>query len=60
MQHLVKLISFENQTILDPFIGSGSTGVAALELQRKFVGFELEKEYFEISKKRLEIVSQEL
>jgi site-specific DNA-methyltransferase (adenine-specific) len=56
MQHLVKLVSFENQTVLDPFMGSGSTGVACFELKRNFVGFELEKEYFEISQKRLEMV----
>lgn len=59
MQHLIKLISFENQIILDPFMGSGSTGVASLELQRQFKGFELEKEYFKIAKQRLEIVEQQ-
>jgi site-specific DNA-methyltransferase (adenine-specific) len=58
MQHLIKLVSFENQTVLDPFMGSGSTGVANLELKRQFRGFEFEKEYFEISKKRLKIVTQ--
>lgn len=58
MQHLVKLVSFENQILLDPFMGSGSTGVASLELQRQFRGFELEKEYFQIAKKRLEIAMQ--
>ncbi|WP_027003085.1 DNA-methyltransferase [Hugenholtzia roseola] len=54
MHHLVKLVSFENQTVLDPFMGSGSTGVSCLTLKRKFIGFELEKEYFEISQRRLE------
>ncbi len=58
MQHLVKLVSFENQTILDPFMGSASTGVAALKTQRKFIGFELEKEYFDICEERLQFVSQ--
>jgi len=53
MFHLVKLISFEGQTVLDPFIGSGSTGVACLKLKRDFIGYELEKDYFEIAKKRL-------
>ncbi len=52
MYHLVKLISFERQTILDPFMGSGSTGLACLELNRKFIGYELDKNYFEITKKR--------
>ncbi|HAS39736.1 MAG TPA: site-specific DNA-methyltransferase [Microscillaceae bacterium] len=53
MQHLVNLVSFEGQTVLDPFMGSGSTGVAALELKRSFLGFELKKEYHKIAKTRL-------
>ena len=57
MNHLVKLISFEGQTVLDPFMGSGSTGVACLNLKRKFVGYELEKEYFEIVKKRFKNIT---
>ncbi len=53
MFHLVKLVSFENQIVLDPFMGSGSTGVACLQLNRKFLGFELDENYFNISEKRL-------
>ena len=53
MYHLIKLISFENQTVLDPFMGSGSTGVACLELKRHFIGYELDKDYFKIAEKRL-------
>ena len=60
MFHLVKLISFENQTILDPFMGSGSTGIACLKLKRIFIGYELEKKYFEIARKRLEKQKNEL
>ena len=52
--HLVKLVSFEGQIVLDPFMGSGTTGVACLELKRNFIGYELDKDYFEIAKKRLE------
>lgn len=40
--------------ILDPFMGSGSTGVAALQTGRKFIGIEKEKKYFDISKRRIE------
>ncbi len=53
MEHLVKLISFPNQVVLDPFMGSGSTGVACLRLQRQFVGFELDANYFAIAQRRL-------
>ena len=54
MQHLVKLVSFEQQTVLDPFMGSGSTGVACVQLQRQFIGFEVEDSYFEICEKRIQ------
>ncbi len=54
MEHLVKLITFENQKVLDPFMGSGSTGIACKNLDRNFIGYERDKNYFEIAKKRLE------
>ena len=53
MCHLIKLASFENQIILDPFMGSGSTGLACLDLKRKFIGYELDKDYFKIAEQRL-------
>lgn len=53
MKHFVKLLSNENDVILDPFMGSGSTGVAAIELNRKFIGIELSSEYFNLAKTRL-------
>lgn len=42
------------ETILDPFMGSGTTGVAAIQLGRKFVGIEREPKYFEIACKRIQ------
>lgn len=42
------------QTILDPFMGSGTTGVACVQLGRKFTGIELDADYFEIACKRIE------
>ena len=45
------------QTILDPFMGSGTTGVAAVQLGRKFIGIEREPKYFDIACKRIEQAS---
>ena len=42
------------QTILDPFMGSGTTGVAAVQMGRKFIGIEREERYFQIACKRIE------
>ena len=42
------------QTILDPFMGSGTTGVAAVKLGRKFIGIEIEPKYFDIACKRIQ------
>ena len=46
--------SVEDATILDPFMGSGSTGVACKNLNRKFIGIELDETYFNIAKDRIE------
>ena len=43
----------EGDIVLDPFMGSGTTGLAALELNRKFIGIEMNNEYFEVSKQRI-------
>ena len=42
------------ETILDPFMGSGTTGVAAVQMGRKFIGIEREQKYFDIACKRIE------
>jgi site-specific DNA-methyltransferase (adenine-specific) len=54
LQWLIKTYSNEGDTVLDCFMGSGSTGVAAFNNKRKFIGCELDVNYFEIAKKRLE------
>lgn len=53
MEYLVRLVSFPGETIFDPFMGSGSTGVAALSQNRDFVGIEADEGYFRIAEKRL-------
>jgi DNA (cytosine-5)-methyltransferase 1/site-specific DNA-methyltransferase (adenine-specific) len=53
MKELILTHTNENDLILDPFMGSGTTGVAALELNRRFIGIEIDKKYFDIASKRL-------
>ena len=54
LQFLIKTYTNEGMTVLDNCMGSGSTGVAAKQLNRNFIGMELNKEYFEIAKQRIE------
>lgn len=54
MQVFVENSSNENEVILDPFMGCGSTGIACLKTNRKFIGIELDENYFNIAKERIE------
>ena len=54
LEYLIKTYTDEGMTVLDNCMGSGSTGVAAKKLNRNFIGMELDKEYFEIAKQRIE------
>ena len=56
LKEIIKIHTNENDVILDPFMGSGTTGIAALELQRKFYGIEIEKDYYKIAEKRFQNV----
>ena len=53
MEWLIKIHSNEGNVVLDPFMGSGTTGRAALNLNRSFIGIEQDSKYFEIAKTRL-------
>ena len=59
-EYLLERIIFasteEGQVILDPFCGSGTTGVEAVRYGRKFIGIDVSEDYFEVCKKRLEKV----
>lgn len=53
MEYLIKTYTTEGDTILDFTMGSGTTGVACKNLNRNFIGIELDKDYFEIAEKRI-------
>lgn len=54
LEYIIKTSSNEGDTVLDCFMGSGSTGVACLNTNRRFIGIEKDDKYFEIAKKRIE------
>ena len=54
LEWLIKTFTNEGETVLDSCMGSGSTGVACKNTKRDFVGIELDKEYFDIAKNRIE------
>lgn len=53
LEHIIKIASNEKDVILDLFMGVGSTGVAALKNNRKFIGIEIEKDYFYAAERRI-------
>jgi len=53
IKEILKMFTKENDLILDPFIGSGSTAMACLQLNRKFIGFEIEEKYCKIALERV-------
>jgi predicted RNA methylase len=59
MRYLVTLVCREGGTVLDPFMGSGTTGIACIRTGRKFIGIEKDARYFEIAKQRLERESRQ-
>lgn len=54
MRELLKDFTNTGETVLDPFMGSGTTGVACAKMRRKFIGIEIEERYFNIACKRIE------
>lgn len=60
MSQLILNSTINNEIVLDPFIGIGSTGVACLNTNRKFIGIELDDKYFDIAKNRIDNTYKEL
>ena len=54
IQHLVEILSNPGDCVLDPFMGSGTTGDAAKRTDRNFIGIELDEAYFKIAQKRIQ------
>lgn len=59
LEYLIKTYTNEGETVLDNTMGSGSTGVASVNTGRNFIGIELDDNYFEIAKKRIEQAEKE-
>ena len=59
LERIILASTEEGQVILDPFCGSGTTGVEAVQFGRKFVGIDVSEEYLAISKKRLEKIAKD-
>jgi site-specific DNA-methyltransferase (adenine-specific) len=57
IEELIKLLTREGDIVLDPFLGSGSTAVAAVQNNRQYIGFEISQEYCNFAKERLENLS---
>lgn len=60
LYHIIKIASNENDLVFDPFMGVGSTGVASLELNRRFLGVEIDEIYFKAAKERLNAVPKSI
>ena len=59
-QRIMRLYSFTDETILDPFMGSGTTAIACIREKRNYIGFELNKEYYDKACKRIKLEQAQL
>ncbi len=56
LKKMIEIASNKNDIVFDPFMGVGSTGIAAVELERRFIGIELNKEYFDAANNRINMI----
>lgn len=59
LEYLIKTYTNENETVLDNCMGSGSTGVACVNISRNFIGMELDENYFKIAEERIKTAEKE-
>lgn len=59
MAWAIRQLPKDTETILDPFMGSGTTGVAAMKEGKKFIGIEYSRKYFAIARRRIERAQQQ-
>lgn len=57
LERIILIGSKEGDIVLDPFMGSGTTGVVAKRLNRNFIGIEIDENYFELARKRIELTA---
>lgn len=60
LKKMIEIASNEGDIVFDPFMGVGSTGVAAIELGRRFIGVEIDKEYFNAAKQRIDSMTYDI
>jgi DNA modification methylase len=56
---LIQLYTFQEQVVLDPFVGSGTTCVAALKTRRNYVAYDIDKKYCELAENRIKLFLQQ-
>lgn len=56
LERIIIASTKENDLVLDPFNGSGTTGIVCKKLNRRYIGIDIDKEYLELTKKRYEVI----
>ena len=59
LKHLILNSTKENETVLDPFMGTGNTGIACIDTNRNFIGFEIDTKFFKFAENKLNFVDTE-